>query len=1030
MRDKFTMKNFPSIQLNQMTGKIVRFLYRILTVSLFVLTVMAVSALAQNHPELKWFTFESEHFVYHYHEGTERTVQQALIIAEEVYPHVTALYDFEPATKTHVIIQDTDDYANGGAYYFDNKILLWASPLQFDLRGNHNWIRNVFTHEFAHIVSLGKAMKFPISTPAAFIQVLDREKPFRDNIVMEYPRGIAAFPVSNVTVPMWWAEGVAQYQFKESTYDYWDSHRDMLLRDQALNGKLLSYDEAGHFGKKETGNESVYNTGFAFVNWLAEKYGPEINKKIADVAAKPANYSFNRALKEATGIAGRTLWREWQENITQSYHQQTETIRNNGRSGDIVLESAPSYFFTEIAPDESKIVFAASEKADYIGMTSLYLYDSGKPKKLSGNTRGNMAFSADGQKLYYAGRQKETILQSTWFDLMEYDFISEKESRLTRNARIYSVATSPDGNIYVVAVRDGTHNIYQFHSMDSLTALTNFHDGQQIFTLRAEPDGQGLIFDLALVHGRGIYRFSLADSLIRPIIRNDFDNRHPVLAADGKTMIFSSDQSGIFNLYRHHFDSEETELISNVTGAAFYPAIHNESGEIWFTLFQDGRFRLAKLTESAAIEPELAFYREYAIPKENYDPAETAEFEAHPYQQQFSRFFAMPFVMWDYDALKVGGVMFQNEILDRFNLYAQAGMNGRTDADLYASLEFNGFLPTLYWENYYMTYHLDAQRGKIYDFYPEENTYSFSLWESLAGLRYIWRKQLFELSASYGQYNAHIKSRQEIIPGKPQMFTYGYTYFKGGKIEFRQAADRVAPTWQSDIHPLVGFDYDLRLGYDFNRFITGFGINSDFGTLQEKYKKDNTIRAELSAGFYLPDPILRKSALSFTLNAGWLENSAVDSFFHFFGGGMPGLKGYPYYAIEGTNKAVFTSTYRFPLIAKMNLTLEPFTLDRVYFAVFHQIGDAWRGSFWNENWYQKDQFAEALQAGVLGANWKQDIGAQLRIGGWSYYAYPLAMTLEAVYGLDEFLVYDKNMGGSWRFYWSILFEFQRRQWER
>ncbi|MCK5521022.1 MAG: hypothetical protein KAI81_07910, partial [Candidatus Marinimicrobia bacterium] len=151
----------------------------------FVLFLLPFALSAQNHPELNWRTFESEHFIFHYHEGTERSARMALTIAEEIYPHVTGLYQWEPEDKTQIIIQDTDDYANGGAYYFDNKILLWASPADFTLRGNHNWMRNVLTHEFAHIVSLGKSMRFPISIPAGFIQILNREKPVRDNIILE-----------------------------------------------------------------------------------------------------------------------------------------------------------------------------------------------------------------------------------------------------------------------------------------------------------------------------------------------------------------------------------------------------------------------------------------------------------------------------------------------------------------------------------------------------------------------------------------------------------------------------------------------------------------------------------------------------------------------------------------------------------------------------------------------------------------------------------------------------------------------------
>ena len=72
---------------------------------------------------------------------------------------------------------------------------------------------------------------------------MNREEPLRDNIILEYPRGIAAVPVANVVIPMWFAEGVAQYQYENSSHDTWDSFRDMLLRDQSLNGTFLSLDE-------------------------------------------------------------------------------------------------------------------------------------------------------------------------------------------------------------------------------------------------------------------------------------------------------------------------------------------------------------------------------------------------------------------------------------------------------------------------------------------------------------------------------------------------------------------------------------------------------------------------------------------------------------------------------------------------------------------------------------------------------------------------------------------------------------------
>ena len=78
-----------------------------------------------NHPELEWFTFETEHFNIHYHDGTERSAREAATVAEIIFPKITQFYDFVPEDKTDIILKDADDYSNGAAYYY---CLLYTSP--------------------------------------------------------------------------------------------------------------------------------------------------------------------------------------------------------------------------------------------------------------------------------------------------------------------------------------------------------------------------------------------------------------------------------------------------------------------------------------------------------------------------------------------------------------------------------------------------------------------------------------------------------------------------------------------------------------------------------------------------------------------------------------------------------------------------------------------------------------------------------------------------------------------------------------
>ena len=126
------------------------------------------------------------------------------------------MYQYRPKEKTHIIIRDTDDFSNGSAYFFDNKIEIWANPLDFDLRGSHRWIQNVITHEFVHIIQLGASLKYNRHFPAFYIQGMGYEKEKREDVLYGYPNSIVSYAIPSVSVPPWFAEGVAQNMYQDA----------------------------------------------------------------------------------------------------------------------------------------------------------------------------------------------------------------------------------------------------------------------------------------------------------------------------------------------------------------------------------------------------------------------------------------------------------------------------------------------------------------------------------------------------------------------------------------------------------------------------------------------------------------------------------------------------------------------------------------------------------------------------------------------------------------------------------------------
>jgi len=141
---------------------------------IFLILSFSIKSYAQFtefHPELEWYTIKGKNVSVHFHTESERSARVVAKIADEVWDPLTSLYNYEP-DEVHFVIKDIDDYSNGATYFFDNKIEIWTSTLDFDLRGTHNWLRNVISHELTHMIQLQASMKFSRNIPAIYFQAL------------------------------------------------------------------------------------------------------------------------------------------------------------------------------------------------------------------------------------------------------------------------------------------------------------------------------------------------------------------------------------------------------------------------------------------------------------------------------------------------------------------------------------------------------------------------------------------------------------------------------------------------------------------------------------------------------------------------------------------------------------------------------------------------------------------------------------------------------------------------------------------
>ena len=975
-----------------------------------------------NHPELEWQTIETEHFLIHYHEETTRSGQETAAVAEKIYEPITSFYEFEPDSKTHIIIQDTDDISNGAAYYYDNKILIWALPLDYDLRGSHRWLNNVITHEFTHIVQIGAAMKYPRRFPASFIQLMNYEDEKREDVLYGYPNVIMSYPLPGVSVPPWLAEGSAQFMYPDADFDFWDSHRDMIVRDRVLNNNLLSFDAMNTFGKRGIGNESTYNQGFLFSQWLSENYGMDVLKKITLSLSNPTNYSINRAMRDATGKYGSELFQEWAGEIFLDYTIRTKDVIDSEEKGNFLVSDGTTNIHPVWSLNGERFAYLSNQDNDGFGQTDLFIYNfsDSTSEKIASGVKSAPTWVND-STIIYTKRSKPDKRGSKYFDLYRYTFSDEEEQRLTHNSRLISpVYNVIDNSIAAIKSYDGTSNLMISSNIDitqdSLTfgSVTQLDNGIQLLSLAWS--GNTLLVDGVYHQGRQIYKVDLDAGELELVSSGRWENRDQIISSDG--MIYVSDKSGINNLVLEKDGVQN--YITNVPGGAFMPSISSDR-KILFSLYENGRYNIAILEDYQPIENGLVGYEENYF--ENSPQSELIlgeKLESRPYEENMLSMAIMPRVMVDYKTVKPGFYFFSTEVIDRFSIFGGASTNLLSDIDIFLLLEYKKFRPTFYTNLFWISRHRNADENKPF-LYPRVNgtdvdnieiynDLAFSLFSGDIGTRFALGEHKINLQYNYSNYRENVKQNvyqyftyNEVDSSIWQYGEIGFDYFRGHSLSILYDRNKRKRSFAMNMLPGNGWHVNGKLSYEWNHFMDGFAVSEEYSTFGANFVPHNTARLTASAERHFTLNKEKKIVASISGIGGAISNPEVDDFFHFFGGGLPGIKGYTFYeeALTGPHYFVGTAALRLPLFLEKNFTWAQFNMQNFSLGGIFQFGSAIQNSF-----------TEIIEDD----HYKLSAGLECRLHGFSFFSYPSAIAYEYHQPLSDLDEKGKH-------YFTLLFDY-------
>ena len=308
-----------------------------------------------NHPDLEWYTIDTEHFTIYYprsrtEEGNEHFIDTEVSagitarVAEEMWPRMCSLYNYFLKEKINIVIVNQNDYLEGFTIPSWDWIVISVNPGSYFYRqrGRMEWISDVLVHEFSHVVSLKQDAPLSEGTFGVLMGGL------YDDGIHDVGAGAELFLMD--ADPHFWVEGTAEGGSDACSYNWWTSARDMNLRMTTLEGRLLDLDDLHGLISPWGWNdwERSYQQGYSINLYLRGRFGTDVYNQFAAKAGERWRGNWLGVVEDVTGIDARTLYEDWKQYVTDHYTAQAEAVIAEGEAvgREILSEKAEWEFAT------------------------------------------------------------------------------------------------------------------------------------------------------------------------------------------------------------------------------------------------------------------------------------------------------------------------------------------------------------------------------------------------------------------------------------------------------------------------------------------------------------------------------------------------------------------------------------------------------------------------------------------------------------------------------------------------------------
>jgi hypothetical protein len=276
-------------------------------------------AMEHNHPDLRWFTIETEHVSIHYPVSRrdpdhprwasgEGTAQRLAAVADDIWLRLCSEIGYFPGERVDVVILEHTDELEGFTLTPQDWIVFSGNPGPelARMRGRLDWVEDLFAHELAHVITLKQSAWLAEGAGSYGVEI--------GGLAEDGANQLGFTLDVDDTVPHWFSEGAAEFWSERIGVNWWTSQRDMTLRTSARNGRLLSDREweVAHRLDDWYDGERAYQQGYAFHRWFADRYGDAAWREVMARSGRRFQVDWERGVERVAGASMASLKRQFE----------------------------------------------------------------------------------------------------------------------------------------------------------------------------------------------------------------------------------------------------------------------------------------------------------------------------------------------------------------------------------------------------------------------------------------------------------------------------------------------------------------------------------------------------------------------------------------------------------------------------------------------------------------------------------------------------------------------------------------------